>query len=111
MTQDNFKGCRLEIEEEQHLSKFWSNKFSDFVHAAFRVDIDKVKTNKTKNRIQSMGTNLIYLGFGVMILFQMFNLDFLSLGWFIVFALGMCFFGIGFYGIIVEVKPFGKRRK
>ncbi len=109
--EDKTYSCRLKTDEKQHLESFWSNVFSDFVHSAFKQDIQKVKTNKKKNRLQAMGTNLIYLGFGVMILFQMFNLGFLSIGWFVVFALGMCFFGIGFYGIIVEAKPFGKRGK
>lgn len=102
--------CRLKDDEESHLDSYWSS-FSDFVHTAFRVDIEKVKTNKKKHRMQTLGTNLIYLGFGVIILFQMFNLDFLSLGWFIVFALGMCFFGIGMYGIALEVKTGGRRKR
>lgn len=100
---------RLKEDEQNHLQKYWNGSFSDFVHSAFKQDIQKVTTNKKKDRIQRYGQNLIFLGFGVIILFQMFNLGFLSIGWFVVFALGMSFFGIGLYGIMVEVKPFGKR--
>jgi len=95
--------CRLKDDEEHHLNSYWSS-FSDFVHSAFRQDIQKVKTNKKKNRIQRYGQNMIYLGFGIIILFQMLHLGIFSLSWFIVFALGMSFFGMGFYGIALEVK-------
>lgn len=108
---DETHSCRLYTEEKEHLNRFWKGKFSDFVHSAFKQDIQKVKTNKKKDHIQQFGQNLIFLGFGVIILFQMFNLDFMSIGWFVVFALGMCFFGVGLYGLVVEVKPRVKRGK
>ena len=108
---ESIRGCRLKPEEIEHLDNHWNGKFSDFVHTALKADAQKTKKNIKKNRLQKFTQNFIFIGFGIIILFQMGSFSFGSVGWFVVFAIGMCFFGIGFYGLASEVDIFGRNRK
>ena len=82
--------CRLSDVEKNHLKEYWDNKFSDFVHSAFKTDISKVTTNKRQNRIQKFTTDVVMLGFGA--IFILFSLNTSNLwGFLLVFGLGVFF--------------------
>ena len=107
---DKTYSCRLKDEEIKHLDSFWSS-FSDFVHAAFKSDILKVKNNTKRNRIKTYTSSIILIAIGMWFLFSLFQMSFATLGWFLVFALGTCFSVWGVVNMYLEVKEHKQCRK
>jgi len=111
VTQDNKYYSRLNIEEEEHLNTYWDSKFSDFVHAAFKSDILKVKNNTKRNRIKTYTSSIILIAIGMWFLFSLFQMSFATLGWFLVFSLGTCFSVWGVVNMYLEVKEHKQYKK
>lgn len=106
MSADNQHFCRLGIDEESHLDIYWGGKFSDFVHAAFKQDIKKIKNNNKKNRIQSHASSIVLIAIGFWFLFSLFNIPFFNLQWLMIFALGTCFSVWGLVNMFLEVRQY-----
>jgi len=107
---DKTYSCRLKPNERSHLREYWNNVFSDFVHTAFKHDIDMVQNNKRKNRMQSYSSSIILVAIGFFFLFNLFNIIFFSLAWFLMFALGTCFSIWGVTNFALEIREYKKKR-
>jgi len=94
---------RLTDDEEKHLKKYWNNKFSDFMHEAFKKDISITDNNIKKNRIQIIATNVIYLCLGMMFLFYTLTITNL-LAKIISFLIGIFIVGYGALNIYLDRK-------
>ena len=105
---EKFSSCRLIEEEVNHLNTYWDGKFSDFVHTAFKRDINLVSNNKKKNRLQQYSFSLVMVGLGCMFILYSFGISGLF-GWLMVLLLGVFFIVTGLVNILLDLKVFYER--